>query len=252
MGPKIVGGEHEKIAEPTVIPGKRGAFPVQVSATHDKENLYLRFEFPESEHTPAPFVDGGKMDPDNPVKLAVMLATNEVEFAEGAGCWGTCHHDANTMPHHPEGQKVTKYLKESRTGLEIKGKRGKKRGGWDKRKSDDEIKAELAAGHFMDLMRVKGGTGEFEDGYILGDRVMEGGGALVAASAKNEMGNWVVIMQRKLASDKPGDLTLATDQVYNMGFAVHDDYTNARYHHVSLGYKLGFDNPEAEINATAQ
>jgi cytochrome c-type protein NapC len=251
MGPKIVGGEHPKLEEPTVIPGKRGAFPVQVQATHDKENLYLRFEWPEGEHNPAPFVDGGKMDPENSVKLAVMLATDEVEHAGGAGCWGTCHHDANGMPDQPEGQEVTKYIGESRTGIEIKGKRGKKRGGWDKRKGDAEIKAELDAGHVMDLLRVKAGTGATEDGYILADRVMEGGQGF-SASAKLEAGTWIVVMQRKLKSDKPGDLSLEAGKLYNLGFAVHDDHTNGRYHHVSLGYKLGFDNEEAELNATAQ
>jgi cytochrome c-type protein NapC len=59
-------------------------------------------------------------------------------------------------------------------------------------------------------------------------------------------------MKRKLESDKPGDLSLSLDQVYNLGFAIHDDYTSGRFHHVSLGYKLGFDNDEAEINAIKQ
>ncbi|VAX06090.1 Cytochrome c-type protein NapC [hydrothermal vent metagenome] len=248
MGPRIVGGEHEKAQEPTVIPGKRGAFPVQVQAAHDGENLYLRFQWEASEHTPAPFVDGGKMDPENPVKFAVMLATDDVEYAAQAGCWGTCHHDMNGMPHLPEGQKVTKYLAESRTGIEIKGKRGKKRGGWDKRKPDADIQAELGAGHFIDILRVNSGTGQTEDGYILADRVMEGGQGL-SASATLDGDTWTVVMQRKLASDKPGDLSLALDKVYNLGFAVHDDYTDGRYHHVSVGYKLGFDNAETEVNA---
>jgi cytochrome c-type protein NapC len=61
-------------------------------------------------------------------------------------------------------------------------------------------------------------------------------------------------MKRKLQSDQPGDLSLAADQVYNFGFAVHDDYSDARFHHVSLGYKLGFDNDGegVEVNARAQ
>ena len=42
------------------------------------------------------------------------------------------------------------------------------------------------------------------------------------------------------------------DQTYNLGFAIHDDYTSGRFHHVSLGYKLGFDNSDAEINAVKQ
>ncbi len=250
MGEKIVTGNKDGV-EPTLIPGKRGSIPVQVQATHDKDNLYLRFQWPDGEHAPAPFVDGGKMDPDNPVKLAVMLATDEVQYAGQAGCWGTCHHDLKTMPDAPD-DKVTKYISESRSEIEIKGKGGKKRGGWDKRKGEAEIKSELDGGHFMDIMRVQGGSGKTEDGHVLADRVMEGGAGLIAATAKLEAGIWTVVMQRKLASDKPGDLGLALDKVYNLGFAIHDDFTSARYHHVSLGYKLGFDNADVEINATAQ
>ena len=251
MGPRIVDGKHENVAEPTVIPGKRGSFPVQVQAAHNGKSLYLRFQWEAGDHAPAPFVDGGKMDPKNPTKLAIMLASDEVEYAAQAGCWGTCHHDLNGMPHHPEGKDVTKYITESRTKIEIKGRRGKMRGGWDKRKSDAEIQSELDAGHFMDILRVNSGTGETEDGYVLADRIMKGGQE-ITASATLDGDVWTVVMQRALTSDKPGDLDLAMDKVYNLGFAIHDDYTNGRYHHVSLGYKLGFDNPESEINATAQ
>ncbi|MDH3947963.1 MAG: NapC/NirT family cytochrome c [Gammaproteobacteria bacterium] len=245
MGDKIVNGEK---LEPNVIPNKRGSIPVSVQAAHDGENLYMRFSWPQAEHAPVPFVDGGKMDPDNPMKLALMLATDEVEYADRAGCWGTCHADAKTMPFAPEGKDVTKYLTESRTEIEIKGRDKKPLGGWDKRKSEAEIKAELEAGHFMDLIRYKSGKGEVEDGYILADRVMEGGQG-AEFSARQEKKQWVVEMKRKLKSDKTGDISLAPDQLYNFGFAIHDDYSNARYHHVSLGYKLGFDNDEAEINA---
>jgi cytochrome c-type protein NapC len=247
VGEKIVTGEK---LEPNVIPDKRGSIPVQVQATHDEENLYLRFEWTDTGHTPAPFVDGGKMDPDNPVKLALMLATDDVEYAEGAGCWGTCHHDLNTMP-DAANDEVTKYLTESRTEIEIKGKNGKKRGGWDKRKDDAAIKTEIDGGHFMDMLRFKSGTGESEDGHVLADRVMEGGQG-VEFTGQLDGDTWSVVLKRKLTSDKSGDLSLAMDKVYNLGFAIHDDFTSARYHHVSLGYKLGFDNDEAEINAVSQ
>ncbi|NNF97260.1 MAG: cytochrome C552, partial [Halobacteria archaeon] len=226
----------------------RGSIPVTVQAAHDGTNLYFRFAWPEGEHAPAPFADGGKMDPANPMKLALMLASDEVEYADRAGCWGTCHADAKTMPFAPEGKEITKYLTESRTKIEIRGRNNKPLGGWDQRKSEDEIKAELEAGHFMDIIRYKSGKGEVEDGYILADRVMEGGqGAEFTARQENKQ--WVVEMKRKLKSNKAGDISLALDQLYNFGFAIHDDYSNARYHHVSLGYKLGFDSDEAEINA---
>lgn len=262
MGSLIVSGGHEYLPETeTVIPEKRGNIPVSVRATHDGENLTMRFQFPETAHTPAPFADGGKMDTENQIKLAIMLSTDDVTYADRAGCWGTCHHDAKGMPDSPTTEEtaasslalnmdngVTKYLTESRTKLELRGRGGKKLGGWDKLKEEAEIKTELEAGHFMDLLRYQAGTGKSEDGYILEQRYMEGGQGSEFTSSLSD-GVWTILMKRKLASDKPGDINMATDQIYNLGFAIHDDYTNGRFHHVSLGYKLGFDNDEAEINA---
>ncbi len=268
IGEKIVSGE---ILEPTPIPGKRGSIALKVQAAHDANYLYMRFQWKDDKHVPVPFVSGGKMDPVNPIKFAIMLATDseddpKVEFAERMGCWQSCHHDVNSMPHEPDksllktsplakqldlGEGFTKYLKESRTAIEIEGKNNKKRGGWDKLKSEVEIEALLKKGAFMDLLRYKSGTGESEDGYILAERVMTGGQG-VSFSGELKDGVWTVIMKRKLKSDKLGDISLATDQLYNIGFAIHDDYSNSRFHHVSLGLKLGFDSEDAEINVIKQ
>ncbi len=245
MGQKIVTGEK---LESTVIPGKRGSIPVSVQAMHDADNLYLRFQWADTEHAPVPFVEGGKMDPDNSMKLALMLATDEVEYADRAGCWGTCHADLNSMPFAPEGQDVTKYLTESRTKIELRGRNNKPLGGWDKRKGEDEIQSEYDAGHYMDIIRYKAGEGKTEDGAILADRVMDEQSAS-DFNASKQGGQWVVEITRPLKSGSADDIELALDQTYNFGFAIHDDYSSARFHHVSLGYKLGFDNNEAEINA---
>ena len=265
IGALVVSGEK---LEPNPIPGKRGSIVVNVQAAHDSDNLYMRFQWPDTEHAPVPFVEGGKMDPENPMKLAVMLtADNEgVEFADRGGCWQTCHHDVRTMPDTPDAaalaafplasrlnldEGVTKYLKESRTELEIRGKDGKKRGGWDKLKESADIEAALNDGQFMDLLRFNSGTGESEDGYILEQRVMSGGQG-VSFTGSLADGVWTVEMKRKLTSDQPGDISLSTDDWYDIGFAIHDDYSDARYHHVSLGFKLGFDDEDAEINAVAR
>jgi len=263
MGQKMVTGEK---AEPTPIPGKRGSIPVKVQAAHDAENIYLRFEWPDTDHVPVPFVEGGKMDPENPMKIAFMLATDEVEYADRAGCWGTCHHDLRTMPHAPDkaameaspaakildlSNGVTKYIKESRTKIEVKGRRGKKRGGWDKLKTPEEIQAELDSHHFMDLLRYKSGLDASENGYVLEQRHMSGGGEF-EVSARKEGNDWVVEMKRALNTGKPGDITIEPGKLYNFGFAIHDDYSDARFHHVSLGYKLGLDNDEAEINVVGK
>ena len=268
IGELIVAGDK---AEASPIPGKRGSIPVKIQTAYDADNLYMRFQWKNSSHVPVPFVDGGKMDPENPIKLAVMLTSDneddqKVEYADRAGCWQSCHHDANYMPDTPDkaslagnpaakrldlSNGITKYLKESRTDIEIEGKNDAKRGGWDKLKSEAEIKAALDNGSFMDLLRYKSGSGESEDGYILAERVMTGGQG-VQFSGNLKDGVWTVEMKRKLTSDKPGDISLLKDQTYNIGFAIHDDYSSSRFHHVSLGYKLGFDNEDAMINATAR
>ncbi len=263
MGEKMVTGEK---AESMPIPGKRGSIPVNVQSTHDDEYLYMKFSWPDTKHVPVPFVDGGKMDPENQVKLAVMFATDEVEYADRAGCWATCHHDANYMPDFPEqsvldGSElaeqlnlsggITKYIKESRTKIEVKGRRGKKRGGWDKLQDAETLQAAMDSGKYVDIVRYKAGSHVVEDGHLLEQRTMEGGqGAEFEAVLK--AGKWSVVMKRKLISDKPGDINLEAGQLYNFGFAIHDDYTSSRFHHVSLGYKLGLDNAEAEINIKKQ
>jgi cytochrome c-type protein NapC len=259
FGRKMVTGEK---AETTPIPGKRHGIPVTVQATHDSENLFLRFQWEDTDHVPVPFVDGGKMDPANQVKLAMMFATDDVKYANQAGCWGTCHEDLRTMPGHVDdpaaaglpidvSNGVTKYTAASRTKIEEKGRRDKKLGGWDNLKDPAAIEAELANGQFMDLLRVNSGDGSTEDGHVLAERTMQGGQGF-DASIVNEAGYWTVTMKRKLTSDKPGDVSFEPGKTYNFGFAIHDDYTDARFHHVSLGYKLALDNDTAEINATAQ
>jgi len=265
IGDIIVIGEK---AEEMPIPDKRGSIAVQIKAAYDADNLYMQFQWPDGEHAPVPFVEGGKMDPENPIKLAVMLATDSeddprVEYAERSGCWQTCHHDANYMPHQPDNALLadsplaarldlslgyTKYLKESRSEIEINGKDGKMRGGWDKLKSEADIQAALDNGSFMDLLRYKGGTGESEDGHILEQRVMSGGQGVSFIGSLAD-GTWTVDMTRKLTSDQPGDISMNKEEMYNIGFAIHDDYSSSRFHHVSLGLKLGFDNEDAEIDA---
>ncbi len=258
MGNKIVSGEK---AEATPIPGKRGSVDVKLQTAHDADNIYFRFQWPNGPHNPVPFVDGGKMDPVNQVKLAIMIAGQGVERAELAGCWVTCHHDGRYMPDAPKPDALaaspakdqldlksglTKYLAETRTGIEIKGDDDKPRGGGDKLKPKDEIAALPGKGIFMDLMRFRAGGGP-ENGHVLEQRVMSGG-AEMKAEGKLEGDTWTVVMSRPLKSDKPGDISLEPGKVYTVSFALHDDYTAARFHHVSLEYQLGLDAKDAEIN----
>ncbi len=259
MGRKMVTGEK---AEATPIPDKRPGIPLEVQAAHDGDHLYMRFTWPEANHVPVPFAEGGKMDPENPVKFAMMFGGDEADHANQSGCWGTCHHDARTMPDAPEAESlkghplasrlgltggVTKYLAATRTAIQG---RSSPLGGWDKLKDEAAIKAELEAGRFLDLVRYSAGTGKTEDGFILDHRVMEGDSNGVEFTHEKTGGNWVVTLRRKLNPGGDGNIAIEKGKLYNVGFAIHDDFADARFHHVSLGFKMGLDNDEAEINIT--
>jgi len=265
MGAKIVSGEK---LEPTPIAGKRGSIDMKLQATHDDKNLYLRFRWKDDKHTPVPFVDGGKMDPENQVKLAMMIAANggedgpKVELVNQAGCWATCHHDSRYMPHKPKPEDmekfadvakrleledgITKYIKSSRTKIEVKGRRGKIRGGWQKLKDAEELDTLVKDGSFLDLYRYRSGA-KAENGHVAASRTMKDAGEFTA-TGKLTGKNWTVTMVRPLKSDGNGDITIEPGKLYTVGFAIHDDYTDARFHHVSLEYHFGLDNEKADIN----
>ena len=212
MGKKMVTGQK---LEPKVIAGKAGSIPVQVQAANDGTNLYLRFSWKQ------PAGGAEKMDKDNPVKLAFMLEDNKVPGAELSGCWETCHQDARTMPDVKDDKK-TKYVADG----------------------------SLASGKFYDLMQWTS-KGAKHDGYVADKRVMEGGKGLLDAKGENKGGDWTVVFTRKLAGGGEGDINLASGKTYNFGFAIHDDHTIGRFHHVSLGYTLGID-AKADISAAKQ
>lgn len=141
---------------------------------------------------------------------------------------------------------VTKYLAESRAQIEIQGRDGQPRGGWDKPKATAELEALAKAGTFMDLFRWQSG-GPVENGHVLAERIMTGGGA-VEAQGTLANGTWTVVLKRPLKPGQPGDIAIEPGKAYTVGIAIHDDHANARFHHVSLEYRLGLDSADAEIN----
>ena len=91
----------------------------------------------------------------------------------------------------------------------------------------------LADGVFYDLNQWRSGENKAFDGYVAGERVMEGGQALVGAQGQLDGDTWSVVFTRKFAGGE-GDVTLAPGNLYNFGFAIHDDSATGRFHHVSL------------------
>lgn len=211
MGVKMVNGQK---AEPTPPKGKAGSIPVSVQAAHDGQNLYMRFQWKQ------PAAGGDKADAENQVKLAMMLEGNQIDLAGQAGCWASCHNDSRTMPGAADDKK-TKYVKD----------------------------ASVDGGKFFDLLQWRS-SGKSSDGHVAESRVMEGGSALVSAEGKQDGDTWTVTFTRKLTGGK-GDVALESGKTYNFGFAIHDDHATGRFHHVSLGYKLGLD-AKADVNAVKQ
>lgn len=259
MGTKIVSGQK---LEATPIPGKRPFVDLAVQTAHDGEKLYFRFQWQNTAHAPVPFVQGGKMDPENQVKLSVMVAGTGIERVEQAGCWVTCHHDSRYMPDAPKPDVlasspfaetlnlkdgITKYLAETRTEIELRGEDGKPRGGGLNLKPKEAIADLLKNGAAMDLMRFRSGAAA-EHGHVLEQRTSHGGIAL-DASGQLDGDTWTVVMSRPLKSDKPGDVSFEPGKVYTVNFALHDDYAVARFHHVSLETRFGIDAKDAEVNA---
>lgn len=212
IGAKIIAGEKSKSTalEPNPVKGKPGSIPVSVQVAHDGANLYLRLSWTDTK-----FSSGTKADPDHPMKAAFMLQTpGTVEMDSTGGCWATCHTDVRTMPGVKDDKK-TKYVKDGST----------------------------ATGKFFDLLQYRSGKGGvMVDGHIADKRVMEGGKALTEAKGELKDGIWTVNFVRKFAGGE-GDVKLEPGKVYNFGIAIHDDYTDGRYHYVSFGYTLGINAP---------
>lgn len=212
MGKKMASGQK---IEPSPPKGKAGSIPINVQAANDGTHLYLRFSWKQ------PPGGAEKMDAATQVKFGVMLEDNKIPGANLSGCWESCHADARTMPGSKDDKK-TKYVKDG----------------------------SLASGKYYDLMQWTSKGAKF-DGHVADRRVMEGGKALVDAKGENKGGDWSVMFTRKLAGGADGDITLASGKTYNIGFAIHDDWSAGRFHQVSLGYTLGID-VKADITAAKQ
>jgi nitrate/TMAO reductase-like tetraheme cytochrome c subunit len=207
-------GVSKTVMEPDPPAGKVGFIPMTFQTTHDGSKIYFRFEW-------VPPKNGDKkLDPKNEVKLTMMFdGGGTVEGSDLNGCWGTCHVDLRTMKDAKDDKK-TKYI----TG------------------------ADLAGGKFMDLIQFRSGKGQAPvDGWVDSERHMDGGKSGLKAEGKKEGNKWVVVFERSLAGGGKGDHAITADKVYNFGFALHEDFTNARFHYVSLGYQFGLDKPNPGV-----
>jgi len=80
------------------------------------------------------------------------------------------------------------------------------------------------------------------DGSVAGERKMSGGATGVKAQAEKSGDSYTVTFTRK----NPGE-----GKSVPIGIAIHADHSHGRFHHVSLGYKLGI-GADGDIKATKQ
>lgn len=235
MGAKMVAG---KKIEPAPIPGKPGHLALKVKTAHDDERLYFRVEWPAGKP------GAKKMDPKHAARVTVMLDDGSVKEAARAGCWGSCHDDAIGMASAPAGKEITKYLTASRTKVT-------RQGGGENLKPAAELQRLLKQGVFLEYWQARlnpGQPAQAVDGYILEKR-HENKAPLAGVEARLDNGKWTVVLSRKLKAGGDGRKDIVPGKTYSIGFAVHDDYANHRFHHVSFERTLVLDQGKADFVA---
>jgi cytochrome c-type protein NapC len=238
IGEKIVTG---KKLESSPIPGKPGSLTLKVKTAHDGERLYLRLAWRGAKSG-----SGKKMDDQVAARVTLMVDDGRVKEATRAGCWGGCHDDAVGMAAAQAGQEVTKYLTASRTKMTRRGGEAVKPAG--------DLAALITQGAYLEYWQARlnpGQPAQAVDGYVLDKRHQQKTPA-VSAQATFSDGEWVVVLSRKLRLGEPGHKDLFPDKTYTVGFAVHDDYANHRFHHVSFEHTLALDRGPADLVAVKQ
>lgn len=236
IGGKIVTG---KKLEPAPLPGKPGSLTLTVKTVHDGNRLYVRLAWRGGKPG-----GGKKMDDRYAARVTMMLDDGKVKEAMRAGCWGTCHDDAVGMASAPGGKEITKYLAASRAKVT-------RQGGGENFKSPADLEQLLKQGLFVEYWQARLNPGQparAADGYIL-DKRHEQTAPIVDADATFENGRWVVVLSRALTPGKPGYKDVVAGKTYTVGFAVHDDYANHRFHHVSFEHTLVLGEGKADLVA---
>jgi len=233
-GVKIVAGGD---TETDPLGGRRGYLPMQVQMAPEGGNLRVRLSWPKAGGPAA-----SKQDADFDTKVTMLLDDSSVEEFVAGGCWAVCHIDSKKMP-AASGEGKTKYLAESRS------KMSKKIGGGDNLLGDGELKALLSQGIFLEYWQAQlnpGQPAKAVNGYILSERSVNEGSALTA-SASDSGNDWVVEFSRPLAGGA-NQKTLGPGKAYIVGFALHDQNTDGRYHLTSLQYGLSLDGGAATLS----
>ncbi len=236
MGAKVVKGEK---LEPMPPKGKAGSLVLKVQTAHDADRFYVRVRYSAG---------SGNSGADAKVaaRVTVMLDDGSVKEAPRAGCWGSCHDDAQGMASGGDGSR-SKYLGASRVKLA-------RSGGGDNVKPAADLATLMAGGVFLEYLQARLNPGQpavAASGYIL-DARHEDAGAVGAAEASFANGEWTVVLSRPLTTTAPGHKSIVAGKTYLLGFAVHDEHADHRHHFVSFENSLVLDAGTADFVAKAQ
>ncbi|MEN8183366.1 MAG: ethylbenzene dehydrogenase-related protein [Myxococcota bacterium] len=220
-------------------PNVRATIPVNVKFAQDDERLYVRLGWPGGDSA-----GETQMDPETEARVAMMIGTDDVKGAKVAGCWVACHDDLPGMASAREDRELTKYLTPSRTRI------GRSGGGEDL-KTPSELETLLTDGAFMEYWQARLNRDQPSvavDGYVLEAR-HESDDPAVTSEASFEDGRWVAVLSRPLVLSRPEHNDLLPGTVYTVGFAIHDDHSKQRFHHVSLEHTFALEEGPADFVA---
>lgn len=235
IGKAMIAGGHK--LEPKPLTGKPGSATLHVKTAHDADRLYFQFRWKPA--TPS----GSKLSSDA-AHITVMFDDGGVRESARAGCWASCHDDAIGMASAAADSKRSKYLGGSRVKLS-------RQGGGDNLKPAADINALLSGNAYLEYWQARLNPGKPAapvSGYILEQR-HEHTPTAVTADATLAGGEWKVTLSRPLKPAGPGQKALTAGHPYAVGFALHDDYANHRFHYVSLEYTLQLDAGAADLVA---
>jgi hypothetical protein len=110
----------------------------------------------------------------------------------------------------------------------------------------DDKKTKYTKDGAYELMQWKSAKGaKAADGSVTDKRNMEGGTAGVKAEGSKAGDTYTVTFTRKLNG------ALAEGKAVPFGVAIHSDRAIGRFHHVSMGYTMGF-GADGDIKAAKQ
>jgi cytochrome c-type protein NapC len=224
--------------EPAPIAGKPGHLPVKVQVANDGSKLYFRLQWKDS--------GTNAKQGEFAAHASVMLADANLKEAVRAGCWAACHDDVEGMASAGAAPQE-KYLGASRAKLG-------RTGGGANLKPAAEIDKLLAAGTFLEYWTAGLNAGKpavAGSGYIL-DKAHKSATPAVSAEATFAGGEWTVVLSRPLAGAGPGQKSFAAGAVHPFGIAIHDGYTEGRWHYVSMEQSLAIDSGAAGFVAKKQ